>query len=372
MSAEPERCNYAKIKTMSFIKGIIVIAVLTTWFAAGSFSYLHHQANQELPGNDSENSAPIAAQEKQELSLILVGDIMLDREVYRQTLDRGDFSYPYKNIDALLKNADLRIGNLEGPITSNKSVSIGQARTTFTFSPKAAPELARRFDAVSLANNHSHDFGQAGYEETQKILAENKIKFFGDYHNQANLSTIIEKNGFKIGLTGYHDLVNKNLDKVLAEISAWRERVDFLIVYPHWGVEYITDIQTQLQPIGHQFIDAGADLVIGTHPHVVEPIEIYKEKLIFYSLGNFIFDQYWSEETSIGLAVKLTLRREREKLRQKFAFSPLQIPRSSQTELANAKIKEKILTRLAQSIKEPKIKEKILKGEVEFFSSILR
>lgn len=351
---------------MNYIKGITAVAVLTVWFATGSFSYLHHQSNKELPGNDSENSSPTATQEKQELSLILVGDIMLDREVYRQTLASGNFFYPYKSIDALLDSADIRIGNLEGPITSNKSVSLGKIRTTFTFSPQAAPELGKRFEAVSLANNHSSDFGATGYEETQKILAENKIKFFGDYHNQANLSTIIEKKGFKIGLVGYHGLVNKNLDKVLAEISALREGVDFLIVYPHWGAEYITDIQAQLQPIGRAFIDAGADLVVGTHPHVVEPIEIYKEKLIFYSLGNFIFDQYWSEETGIGLAVKLTLRRETGKLRRKFTFSPLSIPRSSQTELANAKIKEKILTRLAQNVAQPKLREEILKGEMEF------
>lgn len=350
---------------MNHAKAIAGAAVIATVFGLGAFAFFGAGQNQNpQPASPRPSLPKIALKEIEEkLSLILVGDIMLDREVYRQTLKAGDFAYPYKNIDSFLQTADLRAANLEGPITGNKSVALGKTRTTFTFAPPAAPELARRFDVVSLANNHTRDFGADGYKQTLRYLQTNKINYFGDYFNSENLSKIIEKNGFKIGFVGWHGLADEGLAQILEEIKKLKPRVDFLIVYPHWGAEYLTDIQPALQPIGRGFIEAGADLVVGTHPHVVEPMEIYKGKLIFYSLGNFIFDQYWSEETGIGLAVKLTLRRQTGKIQQYFELAPVQIPGTSQTELANASIKEKILTRLGQDIPQPELKEKIRQGK---------
>ncbi len=121
------------------------------------------------------------------------------------------------------------------------------------------------------------------------------------------MSAVVEKNGIKIGFVGFHEFSYVGLDNVLAEIDRLRPTVDVLIVSPHWGVEYQKEPTSSMRKNARLFIDHGADAVIGAHPHVVGNIDEYQGKKIFYSLGNFAFDQYFSKETMNGLAVHISI-----------------------------------------------------------------
>jgi poly-gamma-glutamate synthesis protein (capsule biosynthesis protein) len=278
----------------------IVIVVL-------GFFILKNSRNFDFENQDS---AELIQPEIQKLSILAFGDMMLDRTVYAKTQKAVDFNYPFFNIDSLLRTGDLKIANLEGPITKYQSVSNGKSRMRFTISPNFLEILKNRFDVVSLANNHMLDFGESGYGQAKELLASAGIDFFGDYKNRAeNLSTIVEKNKIKIGFVGYHDLIDEGIDGVIAEIKKIRNESDFVIVMPHWGNEYQKTSSKRQQEEARKFIDAGADLILGGHPHVVQESEEYNGKMIFYSLGNFIFDQYFSQDTMEGLGVEILLEK---------------------------------------------------------------
>ena len=156
----------------------------------------------------NQNSAQLVAPEIEKVSILALGDMMLDRVVYSKTLKAGDYNFPFLNIDDFLKTADIKFANLEGPITNFKSISNGNTRMRFTVSPEFLPVLKERFNVLSLANNHMLDFGEAGYIQAKNYLSEANINYFGNYYNQQeNLSTIIEKNEIKIGFIGYHGLI---------------------------------------------------------------------------------------------------------------------------------------------------------------------
>ncbi len=255
-------------------------------------------------------------------SLFVLGDIMLDRYI-RQSIDSHTPDYPFENIKSLLASHDLLIANLEGPITGSAPQPLDPNNTVFTFDPEVIPALDKLgFDAFSLANNHSYDYGSDGFQETKARLTEAGIDTFGDYFNRESLSLVRTVRGMRIGLVGYHGL-KSGLENVLSEIDRLRPEVDKLIVFSHWGSEYQTDFNSTQQTAAHSFIDRGADLVLGSHPHVIQPIEVYQDKAVFYSLGNFIFDQTFSEATQRGLALQVELA-DRE---TKFVIVPLGLDR---------------------------------------------
>ncbi|MFZ2190420.1 MAG: CapA family protein [Candidatus Magasanikiibacteriota bacterium] len=284
----------------------------------------------------------------EQVNLLFTGDIMLDRSVLLKTQASGDYSYPFKNLD-YFNNYDFKIGNLEGPITDFKSVANGTGgnRLTFTFSPQFLEPLKNYFDVVSLANNHTNNFGKKGLTQTYANLEKVGIKYFGDPDNKNNLSVVIEKNNIKIGLVGFHELIGYGFNNVIAEIKKLRPEVNYIIVMPHWGTEYITDKPNRVQVSeAHKIIDAGADLIIGTHPHVIQPIEKYNSKIIFYSLGNFIFDQYFSPETQQGLNIGVNLKREYNNINSELTILPITVSSESQPSLAEGEVKQQILDAL--------------------------
>lgn len=235
------------------------------------------------------------------VTITIVGDMMFDRYV-RKLMDTYGEGYPFAKIHL---DADIVIGNLEGTITENQSIAKKDV-LRFTFDPKVADLLKKNnFTAVSLANNHSRDFGYTGYTDTIKFLNEAGIGYFGDWENYDNLSYIKEIKGKRIEFIGFHEFSYINFDRVLTTIAS--STADLTIVFPHWGVEYEKEPSTLQKTLARKFIDAGADAVIGAHPHVTQTIEWYKEKPIVYSMGNFIFDQYADTDTKKGTLVKITL-----------------------------------------------------------------
>jgi poly-gamma-glutamate synthesis protein (capsule biosynthesis protein) len=239
-------------------------------------------------------------------SILFVGDIMLDRNVAVHARAAGDEAL-FAGVQNLFAGHDALIGNLEGAITTNSSVAQqDHSILRFTFDPRFAQVLANfGFSAVSLANNHALDFGEFGYEDTLHYLSAAQVGAFGAPFNDSHLALEVKAGDLKICLVGYHALFASDTTTVTKKIIEIRPRCDKVIVMTHWGEEYQHEPTVQQQNAGHAFIDAGADVVIGSHPHVVEPVEIYKNHAIFYSLGNFIFDQHFSPQVQRGLAVEI-------------------------------------------------------------------
>jgi poly-gamma-glutamate capsule biosynthesis protein CapA/YwtB (metallophosphatase superfamily) len=200
---------------------------------------------------------------------------------------------------------------------------------------------------LSVANNHVGDWGRLAYTDTLSHLKENEILYTGGGNNQteAETPTIIEKYGMKIGFLGFSDkgptnmeagidtagvllASNPRFDEIVKQASA---KVDYLVVSFHFGEEYQTKHNARQEYLAHRAVDNGAKLVIGSHPHIVQDTEVYKQSYIAYSLGNFIFDQGFSAGTMQGmlLNVKLsidgniTVRKDIVKLNS--AFQPDQL-----------------------------------------------
>ena len=171
-------------------------------------------------------------------------------------------------------------------------------------------------------------------------------------------------NGITIGLVGFHELHGSGFDDVLTEVERLSPLTDALFVMPHWGIEYEREKPSaQQRQEAHALIDAGADVIIGAHPHVIQPIELYQDKPIFYSLGNFIFDQYFSQETMEGLAVGVTLIKEYTTTTAAFFLRPIEITQKSQPALAGIERTEAIRSfNAVHSIVPETLKEDISKG----------
>lgn len=245
-----------------------------------------------------------SAAEPSQARVLFVGDIMLDRAVAQYARAEGDTAL-FAGVESLFASADLLVGNLEGSITTNPSVSQQNPKILrFTFDPRMAPLLRSvGFDAVSLANNHALDFGVEGYEQTLSYLRAAGVVPFGHPLNTRDLSTTLSVQGMTMCLVGYHSLFDPESAWVAAEIKKLRPACDRVVVFAHWGEEYQHEPTVHQKLMAHTFIDLGADLVIGAHPHIVQPVEIYNNRAIFYSIGNFLFDQGFQPEVMRGVAV---------------------------------------------------------------------
>jgi poly-gamma-glutamate synthesis protein (capsule biosynthesis protein) len=264
------------------------------------------------------------------ISVVIAGDMMLDRNV-RNTINKIGFEEYFNGVKDLIQGADIAIANLEGAMTTNVSITAApyySKELVFTFDPAMAPALADLgFDILGLANNHSYNFGVSGLESTRRYIGSAGMLYYGDPFNKDEISTVIVKDGIRIGIVGFHEFYYINFDKVIAEINRLRSEVDVLIITPHWGKEYDwnpTSLETKL---AYQFIDAGADAVIGAHSHVVGKIDVYKSKRIYYSLGNFAFDQYFSKATSEGLVVMMEIEKKDSEIHIKYIDIPIKIER---------------------------------------------
>ncbi len=256
-------------------------------------------------------SAPVYAPlrpPEQPVRVLFVGDIMLDRNVARTISAEGPDTL-FAGVRTLLADADVRVGNLEGTITRNPSIAQQNNKVLrFTFDPTQAKAVLAplHFDAFSLANNHTLDFGEFGYDETRERLAGSiGAQPFGQpFNDKSRISTTVQSRGKTLCFVGYMQLFAPATSTVVDEIETIKPNCWRVIVFAHWGEEYQATSTVAQQSAAHAFIDAGADLVVGAHPHVVQNVEVYKDKAIFYSLGNFMFDQNFSWNTTHGLAVR--------------------------------------------------------------------
>lgn len=301
---------------------IAVIALIV--FAAAIFYGFYRPYHLDVPLKSVEiKTEPSSAK------ILVVGDIMLDRNV-RNLINKKGFDTFFFGVRDLIQNADIAVGNLEGAFTTYSSITADFTNKAlqFTFDPALAPALADLgFDILGLANNHSMNFGSAGLEMTRRYIGSSGMFYYGDPNNKSEISTVITKNGITIGFVGFHEFTYSNFNNVFLEIARLRPLVDVLIVSPHWGIEYEPKATESQKDRAHQFIDDGADAVIGAHPHVIGETEIYKGKKIYYSLGNFAFDQYFSKETMEGLAVEIEVNKDDKKIDLNYKDIPIKVDR---------------------------------------------
>lgn len=253
-------------------------------------------------------SAPFwKSAEEPPVRVMFGGDIMLDRNVARSAEAEGSDTL-FAGIAKEFNDSDIRIANLEGTITASSSIALRNSSILrFTFNPVIAGDALQplNLDAISSANNHGLDFGPSGYTATGEYLRTFGIKRFGHPLNLPGaLSTKIVSQGKTFCFVGYHALFVSTTTPVVSEIAALRPDCWKVIVMAHWGEEYTHEANTSQQAEAHAFIDAGADLVVGAHPHVVQGHEVYKGRAIFYSLGNFMFDQNFSWATTHGMLLR--------------------------------------------------------------------
>lgn len=259
-------------------------------------------------------------------TLVFVGDIMLSRKIGEIMAARSDWQYPFREIKNFLAEADLSIGNLEGPISS-RGAKVGSVYS-FRADPRAVAGLTGAgFDVLSLANNHIWDYGRDAFSETLQILEAAGIDYIGGGIDaaEAHRPLIREVKGTKVAFLAYTDLVpvgitRENskpavaflaLDQIIPDIEKAKALADITVVVFHWGEEYETKQNQWQETIAHAVIDAGANLVVGHHPHVVQAVEEYHGGHIAYSLGNFVFDQNFSKfsnGTKSGLILKVSLQ----------------------------------------------------------------
>lgn len=245
------------------------------------------------------------------ITIMIAGDLMLDRGV-RLLGEKYGYDSLFATVTPLFKSADIVVANLEGPITSNKSKTvIGKNKTgpamQFTFDPKSTSAIANAgITVVSLANNHADNFGLSGIQETKKWLSENGIQWFGDYRNSSSTELVISKNGINVAFVGYHAF-QKGFDRVIASVKELNDQGNFVIVMPHWGEEYATTTTSLVRSQARELVVAGADAIIGSHPHVVQEKVWMGDVPVIYSLGNLLFDQYFSKDVMKGNIVEFKL-----------------------------------------------------------------
>lgn len=250
---------------------------------------------------------------KKYTSLTLAGDVMMGRRVGEKIKEKG-YRYPFLGVVDILKDSDVTFVNLEAPI-SKRGKALKSKRITFKTPPQAAKSLEYAgIDIVSLANNHVLDYGRDALEDTLKFLNRTNIKNIGLYYHHKSWNNkpikrfeIIRKNNIRLGFLAYSAIVPGNFlstedrpgimsaiffeKAITKDVKELKKKVDVVVVSLHMGREYFKNVTEYQKAYARKAIDVGADIVVGHHPHVLERIENYKNGLIFYSLGNLVFDQ---------------------------------------------------------------------------------
>jgi len=272
---------------------------------------------EELPPN---TSPTINSSDNSEATMVFVGDIMLSRGVGKIMAEQNNWLYPFEHVREYLQKADLVFGNLEGPI-SGRGRNQGSIYS-FNMDPYAVQGLIdANIGVLSVANNHIFDYGREAFLDTLAVLNLSGIDAVGGGVNfeDAHRTLVRDMKGTKVAFLAYTNLLPRSFgekDSVPAtsyldeeimkhDIGAAKTLADIVVVSFHWGDEYSTKHNDWQERIAHEAVDAGATLVVGHHPHVVQEVEEYHGGYIAYSLGNFIFDQNFSPDTNKGLILEV-------------------------------------------------------------------
>lgn len=274
--------------------------------------------------DEIEKSAYTRNQPANSISIVAVGDIMLGGTA-QEVLQKEDYNYPFKYMIPLLAYADIVIGNLEGPLTSicNSSMDLDKKYIFRSPAEKVAPALSKAgFNMLSLANNHILDYGAEGMNDTIGALKAHNIHSVGTGKNitEARAGTIVNTTRGRLGFLSYSLTFPESFwatenkpgtafghqQQITDDIKRLKKLADSVIVSFHWGREKTTELRPYQPKLARAAIDAGASIVLGHHPHVLQAIEQYNGGLILYSLGNFVFGSY-SKDAQTSAVARITL-----------------------------------------------------------------
>ena len=266
-----------------------------------------------------------------DLKIMAFGDVMLGRYV-RTLMDQNGMEYPFEKLvmPDFFDLADIRHANLEGPIKGEGRS--GGTSTVFQFNLDIAQYLKdHKLNLVSIANNHAVDVGWDSRDTTIEALNSVGVGWCG-HPSEVDPGSVNygKANGATYAFVCLHDVKFPLDDQAAIDLIKYIDGdVDYVIVSIHWGYEYQhkPDSYKQIGP-AHAFVDAGADFVIGHHPHVVQSFEVYNDRFIFYSLGNFIFDQYWSTETQEQLSIGIVFDDTEDDMETEVYFFPMKSEKS--------------------------------------------
>ncbi len=290
--------NKNTIILMIFI--IICISFLSIFSLSYAFIYQNNSNNIENNNIESDSNQMNILTATQEftvdkltnISINAIGDCTIGYDdnfgyshSFNEVIEKNGYDYIFSNVKHIFENDDITIANLEGTFTDSEI----KKEKAFNFKgPKDYVNIltSGSIDVVNIANNHIYDYNEIGYTDTINALEEAKVNYFGfdKYY-------IYEKENIKIGFAGIYCIEDYSCTKKIDDsIKSLKENnVNLIILSFHWGIEK-SYVQSEIQKyLGHYAIDKGVELVLGHHPHVLEGIELYKDKYIVYSLGNFAF-----------------------------------------------------------------------------------
>jgi len=246
-------------------------------------------------------SAPAPARS---IRIAFVGDLMFARDVTTRMQQEG-VQYPFERVRPLWADADLVVGNLEGTYTS-RGTALAKEYTFRTPSALAAALTAGGFHAVSLANNHTFDFGTVGLEDTLATLRTKGVALFGaGLDETAAVSPLLVRtpSGLRVAFLGFDDIgevqfasqtepgvARADVSRIESAVRRAAADADFVVVVMHWGLEYRSEPTARQRLLAQAAVDAGACVVVGAHPHVLQPWERFGRAVVLFSLGNFVFD----------------------------------------------------------------------------------
>lgn len=297
---------------------LVLLLFLLSGFVVG-LRLINYPKNENASFQKDFPDGGTTGQESLNVTVIIGGDVMLGRNVRETALSLNNYSYTTERIREYTRASDIFFVNLENPVIEDCPNHFGGF--TFCAPPKMLEGLSMAgANIVSLANNHSGNYGKSGLEETKLYLKDSLISFVG----QDNFE-IKEVNGIKFGFLGFDFTVKEMSNDNLLLIEDSNSKVDFLIIGVHWGEEYKDKANTNQRKWAREMVGHGADIVVGHHPHWVQDFECLNDrgndtistslcdgvlgKPVYYSLGNLIFDQMWSEETKKGMLVKLVIEK---------------------------------------------------------------
>ncbi|MDB8791013.1 CapA family protein [Romboutsia sp. 1001216sp1] len=295
-----------------------------------------------------------------------MGDIIMGRNI-KKLGDKVGYSELFKNVSKIYEDSDYISGNFETPILTKEYTEYTKANKNIHLSStteRAEVIKQEGIDVVSLSNNHAYDYKEEGLKETIELLKKNDIKYVGAGKNieEARVYDIENVNGVKIANIGISDVIPyeasamKNKEGILTStnkenlkiIEKAKKEADLVVVNIHWGEEYSLNSNEYQKNLARKMIDMGADIIIGHHPHVIHSIETYKDGIIFYSAGNFIFDQGWSR-TKDSIIINYTLSKEGK---GQFEVVPLRIVEGGPVITNNKLYTSRILGILTKELKE--------------------
>jgi poly-gamma-glutamate synthesis protein (capsule biosynthesis protein) len=269
-------------------------------------------------GGGLAHAAPV-----QSVRLVFAGDSVLDDAAGELIAQGGD---PFAQFASTFASADIRITNLECVIATAGGAS--DKMYTFRAHPRVIPVLQRHFDAVALANNHSGDFGPQAFAQMLQLLQQAGLPQVGGGMNlkQAHAPLIFLRKGLRIAVLSYNEFHPRSFEaganlpgvawsedeQVVADIVAARRvhRADLVIPIMHWGWENELKANPRQRQLARRMIDAGADAVIGGHPHVTQDIDLYRGKPIVYSVGNFVMKETDNDHQRKAWVLHLDLDRQ--------------------------------------------------------------